>query len=244
MKRILFLEGYGGISGDMTVGALLDLGADPVLLRETLEKLPVDGYEIKIEEKNKKGLSGLRFRGSSPEEPPHHMHRHYCDIRKMLEESGIDPETKRLAQAVFEAAACGEASVHGIDRDEVAFHEVGAVDSIVDIVSAAFCVQNLGVDEVMVSELWDGCGMIPCQHGRIPGSCSGYCRNPEEQQSSGAPTNIQGEMITPTGAALAAALKTRKKEERPYTIEKIGIGFGKREFPHVNMLRAMILNEE
>ena len=244
MNRILFLEGYGGISGDMTVGVLLDLGADPVLLRETLEKLPVDGYEIKIEEKVKKGFRGCDFEVLLQEEPPHHMHRHYCDIRKMLEESGIDPETKRLAQAVFEAAACGEASVHGIDRDEVAFHEVGAVDSIVDIVSAAFCVQNLGVDEVMVSELWDGCGMIPCQHGRIPVPAPATAEILKNSNLLVRLTNIQGEMITPTGAALAAALKTREKEEGPYKIEKIGIGFGKREFPHVNMLRAMILNEE
>lgn len=244
MKKTLFLEGYAGISGDMTVGALLDLGADQEKLRKILEKLPVTGYELQIREKSQKGFRGCDFQVALEEKERAHEHRRYADIRKMLEGAEIAQEVKGLALAIFEVAARAEGSVHGIPQEQVAFHEVGAVDSIVDIVSAAFCVCDLGVDEVIVSELWEGCGMIGCRHGQIPVPAPATAEILKASRLPVRLTNVQGEMITPTGAAIAAALKTREKGEEACRIEKIGIGFGKREFPHVSMLRAMILIQE
>lgn len=244
MKRVLFLEGYAGISGDMVAGALLDLGADQERLRETLGRLPVSGYELKIEEKTQKGFRGYDFEVHLEENPREHTHRHYSDIRKMLEEAEISEETRRLALSIFEIAAYAEGSVHGIPKEQVAFHEVGAVDSIVDIVTAAFCVENLGVDEVLVSELWEGRGVISCQHGKIPVPAPATAEILKNSRLPVRLSSVQGEMITPTGAAIAAALKTREMGEETYRIEKVGIGFGKREFPHANILRAMLLVQE
>lgn len=253
--KILYLECYSGISGDMTVGALLDLGASEKKLREELAKLPVEGYYIEITRKKVNGLEGCDFHviledrqeeqsGHSREHHSHgehhHEHSHYGQIREMLQNSKLDPEVKKLSCQIFQIVAQAEGRVHGVEEDEVAFHEVGAVDSIVDIVAAAVCVADLQISRAVVSALWDGCGTILCQHGRIPVPVPAVT---EILAASGLPfhpTQTIGEMVTPTGAAIAAALHDGKLPGE-MIIKNCGIGTGKRQFEHPNILRAMLV---
>ncbi|MDO5422666.1 MAG: nickel pincer cofactor biosynthesis protein LarC [Eubacteriales bacterium] len=322
--RMLYLECYSGISGDMTVGALLDLGAREEKLREALEALGVGGYEIRIgrtekcgigacdfdvvleedghghgdyshdehvhgdhdhgdhghahghnhdahdghsQENHEKGICALENQacvqgghvhdkhshghdGHGCGEKAHdghahpHVHRTYKDIREILEKAPLDPTVRHLSEKIFFRVAQAEAKVHGKSLDEVHFHEVGAVDSIVDIVGAAACLVDLGIREVCVSTLYEGIGTVWCQHGRIPVPAPAVA---EIVSAAGLPlriTQVQGEMVTPTGAAIAAALRTRPCLPNSFTIERIGIGAGKKDFPHANILRAMIIREE
>lgn len=249
--KILFLECYSGISGDMTVGALLDLGADKEKLLETLKGLPVDGYSVKIEEKRVHGLRGCDFdvildekqREHHHSHGHHHGHRSYGDICRILEESSLDEPVKETVGKIFALVAKAEARAHGVPEEEVTFHEVGAVDSIVDIVSAAFCFHDLQVKQVVVSDLWEGQGTIMCQHGRIPVPVPAVVEIVKETGMSLHITEVKGEMVTPTGAAIAGALRTRERLPEAFQIEKVGIGTGKRTYPHANVLRAMLLHE-
>lgn len=260
-NRILYLECYSGISGDMTVGALLHLGADEKKLRTELAKLPLSGYEMKISDRKVHGLTGLDFdvvlteefkreeqkeadgeKGRSHEHRHGHSHRHYGEIKAMLESSELEEEVKSLALRIFEITAKAESRVHGVPEEEVAFHEVGAVDSIVDIVAASVCIWDLGIERTAVSELWEGRGTVNCQHGRIPVPVPAVT---EILKDSGLPvrlTETEGEMVTPTGAAIAAALCNTLLPQKA-VIRRIGVGTGKKEFEHPNMLRAMLLEE-
>lgn len=296
--RILYLECYSGISGDMTVGALLDLGAREEKLREALDALQVGGYTLSMGRTRKCGIGAFDFdviledtgleghghrhehcleghehhheghdqeghvheehghehshgehehsHGHSHEEHEHHHsheHRSYRDICEILERAPLDPKVRCLAEKMFLLVARAEAKVHEKSLEEVHFHEVGAVDSIVDIVGAAACFVDLGIEEVYVSSLYEGMGNVWCQHGRIPVPAPAVT---EIAAAAGLPmriTDTMGEMVTPTGAAIAAALRTMEKLPDMFTIEKIGIGAGKKEFAHANVLRAMILRK-
>ena len=163
-ENTLYLECRSGISGDMTVAALLDLGATEEHLREELRKLPVDGYEIQVKKVVKSGLQVSDFDVILEHEAPAHTHDHmhthvhrsWADIEKMLLESDLKPRVKALSLQMFRTVAEAEAHVHGRSIAEVHFHEVGAVDSIVDIVGTAACLDELNVDKVLVSELTEG----------------------------------------------------------------------------------------
>lgn len=296
--RILYLECYSGISGDMTVGALLDLGAREEKLREALDALQVGGYTLSMGRTQKCGIGAFDFdviledtcleghghrheqcleghehhheghdqeghvheehghehshgehehshEHSHEEHEHHHSHEHrsYRDICEILERAPLDPKVCRLAEKMFLLVARAEAKVHEKSLEEVHFHEVGAVDSIVDIVGAAACFVDLGIEEVYVSPLYEGMGNVWCQHGRIPVPAPAVT---EIAAAAGLPmriTDTMGEMVTPTGAAIAAALRTMEKLPDVFTIEKIGIGAGKKDFAHANVLRAMILRK-
>lgn len=241
-KQVLWLEGSSGISGDMTVGALLDLGASEAVLRRELKKLPLTGYEIEIKRTKKKGLDACAFRVHVTEEQ--HHHRHYDDIVKMLTEADLEPEVEELAQKMFYLVAKAESEVHGEPLEHVHFHEVGAVDSIVDLVAAAVCIWNLGITETAVGPLREGCGTVMCQHGEIPVPVPATARIAADCGLRLLLTDIKGEMITPTGAAIAAALQTRERKPENCRIVKIGLGAGEKEFDHPNVLRAFLLEEE
>ena len=173
-KRTLYLECRSGISGDMTVAALLDLGATEENLRNTLAQLHLEGYKIRIGRVQKSGVDACDFHVILEEEQPHthhhhtHEHRTWKDIEHMLDNAGLKPRVLELSKEMFRIVADAEGKVHGRPREEVHFHEVGAVDSIVDIVSAAACMEELGIDRVVVSDLWEGQGHVHCQHGILP----------------------------------------------------------------------------
>lgn len=241
-KKVLWLEGSSGISGDMTVGALLDLGAREEILRRELKKLPLEGYEIVVGRTKKRGIDACTFRVKLTREQ--HHHRHYGDIARMLAEAGLEPRVEELAQRMFYLVARAESEVHGEPLEHVHFHEVGAVDSIVDIVAAAACVWDLGIEEAAVGPLREGSGTVMCQHGEIPVPVPATVRIAADCGLRLNLTDIQGEMITPTGAAIAAALQTRERRPENCRILQVGVGAGEKEFHHPNVLRAFLLEEE
>ena len=142
---------------------------------------------------------------------------------------------------MFRIVADAEGKVHGRPADEVHFHEVGAVDSIVDIVSAATCMEELGIGKIVVSDVWEGQGHAHCQHGILPVPVPAVLQIAAEHGLTLKQTEQQGEMVTPTGAAIAALSEGKKPEK--FIIKKIGLGAGKREFPRANVLRAMLIEE-
>lgn len=248
MSKILYLEGASGISGDMTVAALLDLGGNREHLAECLKSLQLDEFDYEISRKKSYGLEGCDFNvilhHAHHHEHHHHCHRHLSDIREILEKAALPERAKSLAVKIFNIIAEAEAKAHGCSIDEVHFHEVGAIDSIVDIVSAAVLIDDLGIEECIVTGLSEGTGTVRCQHGELPIPVPAVVNI---AQSSGIPlrvTDAKGEMITPTGIAIAAALRTSSKLPQEYVIEKIGIGLGKRDFGRPNILRAMLLSAE
>lgn len=275
-EKILYLECTSGISGDMTVAALLDLGASEARMREALAALPVGGYRIRIGRTKKNGIGACDFDVILEEAAPGqdhahahesahthdhdhththththedghahtHEHRSYADIRRMLEEAPLPADVRALAQKIFLLVAQAESRVHETPLSDVHFHEVGAVDSIVDIVAAAACFADLGVTDVCVSPLSEGTGTTWCQHGRIPVPAPAVV---EIVSAAGMPlkiTDVVGEMVTPTGAAIAAALRTQDRLPERFVIEKIGIGAGKKDFPQANILRAMLIRRD
>ena len=263
-EKILYLECYSGISGDMTVGALLDLGASREKLEQTLEKLGVEGYHLHFGRTQKCGIDAYDFdvhldsdgeghehdhsRGhdhSHDHDHSHahdhsHVHRNIHDINRILDRLE-DEDVGRMAREMFRLVAEAESKAHGLPIDQVHFHEVGAVDSIVDIVSTAFCIHDLGIRRVAVSALSEGRGYVRCQHGVMPVPVPATAGIAAACGLELRLTDNEGEMVTPTGAAIAGALRTERELPEHYTIEKIGVGAGTKDFKNANILRAMIL---
>ncbi len=270
MAKTLYLECYSGISGDMTVGALLDLGADQRLLEEQLRSLPVSGFEIEISRVKKSGLDACDFRvildkehenhdhdneylyghGHKHEHHHHHAHTHdhihrgLPEIREIILHSGITERAKKTALAIFQVLAEAEAKAHGTSIDEVHFHEVGAVDSIVDIVAAAVCLDNLAVDEVIVPELYEGRGTVRCQHGIIPVPVPAVVHIAGDHGITLHMTDTEAELVTPTGAAIVAAVRTADRLPKRYKILRTGMGAGKRDYGRASILRGMLIEPD
>ena len=282
MSRQLYLECYSGISGDMAVGAMLDLGADQQVLEQVLASLPLEGYTTKISIVQKSGINACDFDvileeenhdhdmewlfGSEAEEfhhdheHPHdhehhhhhhhhdHVHRSMKDIREIIGAGQMTEGARDLALRIFEIIAQAEGQVHGKAPEEVHFHEVGAVDSIVDIVSFAVCFDNLvsslGIADVIVPTLYDGTGTIRCQHGVIPVPVPAVTAIAAANKLRLHIMHEPGEFVTPTGAAIAAAVRTSENLPESFTVEKTGLGAGKREYKKAGVLRAMIIETE
>jgi len=239
-RKLLYLEGSSGISGDMTVAALLDLGASEQVLRSELKKLPVDGYEIVTSRTLKCGIDAKVFSVVTKET---HHHRTFADIARIIEESQLSKAVKRRAWEIFYVLAKAEGKVHGVPLEEVHFHEVGAIDSIVDIVGVAICLEDLAITDVAIGTLTEGCGTIYCQHGEIPVPVPAVLELITTHGLAIKLTDIKGEMITPTGAAIAAAIRTKAVLPNELVIHSVGIGAGTKDLPHANILRAMIVGE-
>lgn len=266
-QNILYLECNSGISGDMTVAALLDLGASRQVLMEALGSLPLSGYSIEIKDVWKSGIRACDFNvildaehenhdhdmeylhGShlhthahtAEVSSPSHSSRNLQDITSIILAGKLTKNASELAIRIFKILARAEAEVHGKEIHEVHFHEVGAVDSIVDIVAAAVCLDNLHPDQVVVSTLTEGCGQIRCQHGLIPVPVPAVTAIAMHENLILKLTDTQGELVTPTGAAIAAAIRTSEKLPEQFLIRKIGLGAGKREYATAGVLRAMWL---
>lgn len=257
MSRKLYLECYSGISGDMTVAALLDLGVDGEYLKKELSRMHLEGYEVQISRTMKNQIAATDFDVILTEETSenHHHHEHhghshthvhnsYREITEFIRNSELKEQVKELSLKIFSVIAGAEAKVHETSVEDVHFHEVGAVDSIVDIVAAAICLDALGFDSILTSELWEGKGTTWCQHGRIPVPAPAVLEMFAEHRIPVHFTSVEGEMITPTGAGIVAALSEKGKLPGRFIIEKTGIGAGKKDFPHANILRAMIIETE
>lgn len=232
---IAFFDPFSGASGDMTLGALIDAGLNLNDLRAELARLDLHGYELTAEPFEQHGIHGTKVSVLHGED---HHHRHWSDIREMIESSGLRDGTKRRALNIFQGLAEAEARVHNMSVDDVHFHEVGAVDSIVDIVGAAAGLELLGIDEVYSGTLRDGTGFVKAAHGVLPVPAPATA---ELISVAGAPLkqhDVESEMLTPTGAAILTRLaKFERPEMNP---SSVGYGFGSKEFPWPNALRIWI----
>ncbi|MBR6240912.1 MAG: nickel pincer cofactor biosynthesis protein LarC [Lentisphaeria bacterium] len=266
MSGILYLECATGISGDMTVAALLDLGASKIKLLAALESLNVSGYGVSISRTNSHGVEACSFDVALEHEHHehehehehghhhehehehghhhhHHEHRNLADVTAILNSGSLTPGARSLALKMFGIVAEAESRAHGKPVEEVHFHEVGAIDSIVDIAAAAVCLDDLGITDVVVTGLSEGTGFVECQHGLLPVPVPAVANI---ASAYGLPLRIrevQGEMVTPTGAAIVAAIRTRDRLPEEFTIRRIGLGAGKRDFGMPNVLRAMLIEE-
>ena len=279
MSKTLYLECYSGISGDMTVAALLDLGADREVLKESLKSLPVGGFRTEITRVKKSGLDACDFsvileqdnhdhdmeylHGSEKSYTGHHEHSHEVnhehhhghthshehphehrgmkEITEIIQKSEMTVRAKKMAMRVFGILAQAESKAHGVPVEEVHFHEVGAVDSIVDIAAIAICMDNLDISNVIVPVLYEGTGFIRCQHGQIPVPVPAVTHIAETHKLKLKITDIQGELVTPTGAAVVAAFRTSDRLPEDFTMLKTGIGAGKRQYRCPGILRAMLI---
>ena len=234
--RICYLDAFSGISGDMTVGALLDAGATQQPLLEALRGLDT-GARFEVEKTARGGIAASKFR-VLPEETPQ-KHRHLSHILTLIDKAPLTTRAKSNATAVFEALGRAEAHVHGIPIEKVHFHEVGAVDSIADIVGACVALDLLGVEEVHVSAINVGSGTVETEHGTLPVPAPATAR-----LLMGKPVYARGpamELTTPTGAAIAATLGETFGPLPAMRIAMIGHGAGDRDFPQqANVLRVLI----
>lgn len=228
-KQILYLECYSGISGDMTVAALLDLGADKTGLQKMLKSIPLSGYEIEISQTEKCGIAACDFNVILKEESQ--PHRHLGEIYRLIDETKAGNNVKDMAKKIFGIVAEAESKAHNLPVEKVHFHEVGAVDSIVDIMSTAYCLDNLGIEKVVISELYEGTGHVKCQHGILPVPVPAVANIVKSHELMLHLTGTSGEMITPTGAAIAAALGGNAGGQNRVQgrLLKIGIGAGKKD---------------
>lgn len=307
MKRTLYLECYSGISGDMTVAALLDLGVDKKAVEEAVDSIKsyVPGFDIAIRRVQKAGIDACDFdvildrahenhdhdmeylhgeghhhahdahahgeghhhvhdghgeghhhvhdghgeghHHDSDGHEHHHMHTGLAEITDVLNKAKLTDGARTLALKIFGILAGAESKAHDRPVDEVHFHEVGAVDSIVDIMSAAVCFDHIkkqyNITDVTVSELYEGHGSVRCQHGILPVPVPATANIVE---TYGLPVHfmeMQGEFVTPTGAAIAAAVRTTDRMPRKFKVIASGIGAGKRNYEKASLLRAMIVEE-
>ena len=288
MKNKLYLECTSGISGDMAVAALLDLGASREKLKKVLKSLPVKGFDIKISRVVKSGIDACDFdvvldkehenhdhdmgylhghehggnshnearhghehrehsheHGESHSHHGHHHHEHrgLNEIMTIIDHADMADRARSYAKKIFTILAEAEAKAHNVPADQVHFHEVGAVDSIVDILSVAVCMDDLDVEEVIIPRLCEGSGTIRCQHGILPVPVPAVSNIVSAHHLKLHIAPVQGELVTPTGAAIAAAFITSEKLPEDFTVEKIGIGAGKRQYECPGILRAMLIRE-
>ena len=294
--KILYLECGTGISGDMAVAAMLDLGADQEKLLKVLEGIPGHGFKVQISRVKKAGIDCCDFNvildeehdghdhdmeylyGHLEEESGHadhthshehehehdgHEHDHHHDhdhdhhhdhghghhhhhtgmkeIREIIGNLEMTEGARALALRIFEILAQAESEAHGVPVDEVHFHEVGAIDSIVDIVAAAVCFDDLGIRNVAVTEITEGSGTVRCQHGILQVPVPAVANIAKAHRLPMRFTSRKGELVTPTGAAIAAALRTQEELPERFVIERTGLGAGKREYEIPSILRAMVI---
>lgn len=298
--KTLYLDIFSGISGDMFIGAMLDLGVDAHELEHELEKLRLDGYHLHIARKQKCGIEGVKFdvhlehehehthehvhadgtrhthahshshthehgghshshshsHGSvfdlkfHSQEAHHHEHEHehdhghgrnFSEIKKLISQSGLSSWVREKSIAVFQRIAEAEGKIHGHPPEEVHFHEVGAVDSIVDIVGACICLEMLGKPRVLASTVMEGTGFIHCAHGRFPIPAPATLEIFKERGIAITQCEEPTELVTPTGAALLAELAESFEPLQSFAAEKIGYGLGTRDNKtRPNVLRALL----
>ncbi len=320
MANSLYLECNSGISGDMSVAALLDLGADIIVLKNALDSIPAKGFKYEIKTVTKSGIAACDFdiildsehenhdhdmeylyghdhssdasgvhahehthdhdhdhahdhehehpeadaghhhdheHGHAPQHESHeqehehhhghehpHEHRNLNDVYSIIDKTDMTENARLLAKRIFQIVAEAEAKAHNRPIDQVHFHEVGAIDSIVDVIAIAVCFDNLKIDRVYVPYLAEGRGTIRCAHGILPVPVPATANIASRYGLIFEPIENRGEFVTPTGAAFVAAVKTDDVLPERYSVKKIGMGAGKREYSRPSILRAMLIEEK
>ena len=297
MTNTLYLECGSGISGDMTVAALLDLTQNEEHLRSVLRTIPIDGFSVEISRVKKVGLDCCDFNvildkehenhdhdmeylhgnhnhgnhnhgdhhheqhqqenhehGHYSHEHHHedqhaehhheghtHEHRGMVEVADIIHRTQMTENARKVALRIFQIIGEAEAKAHGVPVEQVHFHEVGAVDSIVDVISVAVCLDDLQADQVIIPKLCEGIGTVRCQHGILPVPVPAVANIVEKYSLNMKIMNVQGEFVTPTGAAIAAAIQTSAALPKQFKIKKIGMGAGKRTYERPSILRAMLI---
>ncbi|MCX7903415.1 MAG: nickel pincer cofactor biosynthesis protein LarC [Caloramator sp.] len=240
---ILYFDCFSGISGDMAVGALLDIGVPKDYLIENLKSLNIDEeYEIEIKKSNKNGIEGTDFYVFLKEENIHRHERNLKDIINIIDKSAISEGAKNIAKRIFNIIAEAEAKVHGKSIDEVHFHEVGAVDSIIDIVSVAVCIDYLKPDKIVSSYVNTGSGFVKCQHGILPVPAPATINILKDVPIYSDERKF--ELTTPTGAAILKGLCTEFVEGINMKVKAVGYGCGKKNTEKPNVLRVVLGEED
>lgn len=251
---MLYIEGSAGISGDMTVGALLSLGASADRLRVALGSLGLgDEFSYVVSEKSSHGIAGTDFNVILPHghlHPHgaghgnhHHEHRNLADVEAIIDRGELSDNARMLAKRAFRFVAEAESKAHGKPLDEVHFHEVGAIDSIVDVVSAAVLFDDIGDAECVVTGLTEGSGTVTCAHGELPVPVPAVLNIAMASGIPLRPSDTKGECVTPTGIALAATFRTRSELPPAYRVVGIGTGLGKRDYGRPAILRILKIEE-
>ncbi|MBV7274719.1 nickel pincer cofactor biosynthesis protein LarC [Clostridium sp. PL3] len=242
--RILYYDCFAGISGDMNLGAMLDVGVDNNYLIEELSKLNLDDeFEIKIGKELRKGIEGTKIEvvlkhDDEDHHHHHHDHRNLKNIENIISSSELNDNVKKISLSMFRKIAEAEAKIHGKTLYEVHFHEVGAVDSIVDVVGAAICLDYLKVDKVVASSIELGGGFVKCAHGVIPIPAPATV-----EILKGVPVRlgkVPFETTTPTGAAILVSSVNEFSDTKEFIIEKTGYGIGERDLEIPNVLRVYL----
>jgi uncharacterized protein (TIGR00299 family) protein len=235
--KILSYDCFSGISGDMNLGAMIDLGVDPGYLIDELKKLNLAGWDLQVQKDQRHGITGTKV--TVIQTGHEHAHRHLSDLEKIINDSALNIKTRDLSLKIFMTIAQAEAKVHGTTIDHVHFHEVGAIDSIIDVVGAAICYNALNVDAVHVSTVELGGGFVKCDHGILPVPAPATAEILQR-----IPVKMDGvdfEATTPTGAAILATLGTDFEPGLAIKIEKTAYGVGHRENNSVpNLLRVFL----
>jgi len=232
---IAYLDCYSGISGDMALGALVDAGLPIEELRHAVGKLPIGGYELRAERVVSKGISGTRVTVEVTADQPH---RHLADVVAAIDGAHVEAPVRDRAKAVFRRLAEAEAKVHGESVERVHFHEVGAVDALVDVVGTVWGLARLGVQRVYVAPLPTGGGKARSAHGLIPVPAPATLELARQGGAPLVPAPVEAELVTPTGAALAIELGEFRQP--PMRVERVGYGFGRKELPWANALRVWL----
>ena len=222
--RVAWFHPFSGIAGDMTLGALLDAGADLDFVVATLNDLNIEGWALSTEQVNRKGISATRAVVDAPEQ---HHHRHWTDIRLLLEQADIPDRVKTRSLIVFEVLAIAEGKVHGVSPEDVHFHEVGALDAIVDIVGSCAALESLDIEQVASAPVAVGIGTISAAHGTLPNPPPAVVNLLEDIPTVGVDVNL--ELTTPTGAALIKGLAEPIGPLPNMTITGSGYGAGTRD---------------
>ena len=234
--RIAYFDCFSGASGDMILGSLIDAGLDPKGLRETLEKLRIPTVRLKVKRVLKGGLAATRVIVEGRGEERHH--RSLQEILRIVKRSGLEAEIKEKSREVFERIASVEAKIHQVAMEEVHFHELGGLDSIVDIVGAVWGIRQMGIEKIYVSRVNVGGGFVKCEHGvlPVPAPATLSLMKGKPIYSSGA----ERELLTPTGAALLTTMGSEFGSMPVINVERIGYGAGRDDLPHPNLLRLII----
>jgi hypothetical protein len=238
--RIAYFDCFSGASGDMILGSLIDAGLSPRRLKEELKKLRTPAIHLKVKKVLKRGISAIQVIVEGRSEK--RSHRNLKEILRIIERSGVEAEVKEKSKEIFRRIASVEGKIHRTPMEEIHFHELGGLDSIVDIVGAVWGIRQFGIEKVHVSKVNVGTGFIKCEHGILPVPAPATLSLMEGKPiySSG----VERELCTPTGAALLTSLGSEFGSMPLINVERIGYGAGRDNLPHPNLLRLIIGTSE
>jgi uncharacterized protein (TIGR00299 family) protein len=237
--RTAYFDCFSGASGDMILGALIDAGLSPRRLREELKRLQIPAVHLRVRKVLKRGISGTQVIVEGSER---RSHRNLREVLQIVRRSRVETEVKEKSEEVFKRIASVEAKIHQIPEEEVHFHELGGLDSVVDIVGSVWGIRALGIDKIHVSKVNVGGGFVKCEHGilPVPAPATLSLMKGKPIYSSG----VERELLTPTGAALLTTLGSEFGSMPRIHVERIGYGAGRDDLPHPNLLRLIVGTSE